>query len=74
MMSMSMVEKSAKSLSPEPDGKILTVKKLLSDSSLVIPQYQRPYKWTEKNVNQLFSDIATHKRHVLKAKLSDWIT
>jgi len=44
-----------------PDGKILTVKELLSDTSLAIPIYQRPYKWTEKNVNQLFSDIATHK-------------
>ena len=24
---------------------------------LVIPPYQRPYKWTEKNVNQLIDDI-----------------
>ncbi|WP_432649111.1 DUF262 domain-containing protein [Halopseudomonas aestusnigri] len=28
---------------------------------LEIPQYQRPYKWTGKHVNQLFSDIAIHK-------------
>lgn len=28
---------------------------------MFIPQYQRPYKWTGKNINQLFSDIATHK-------------
>jgi hypothetical protein len=34
---------------------------LLADSSLTIPQYQRPYKWTDKNVNQLFLDLATHK-------------
>jgi len=41
--------------------KIISVRDLLSDSSLTIPQYQRPYKWTGKNINQLFSDIATHK-------------
>jgi hypothetical protein len=31
------------------------------DSSLGIPQYQRPYKWTGRNINQLFSDVAVHK-------------
>jgi len=40
---------------------IISVRDLLTDSSLTIPQYQRPYKWTGKNINQLFSDIATHK-------------
>ena len=40
---------------------IISVRDLLADSSLTIPQYQRPYKWTGKNINQLFSDIATHK-------------
>lgn len=40
---------------------IVSVAKLLADSSLVIPKYQRPYKWTSKNVNQLFSDISVHK-------------
>ena len=44
-----------------PDGRIITVKNLLTDKSLTIPLYQRPYKWTGKNINQLFSDIATHK-------------
>lgn len=39
---------------------IISVRELLTDSSLIIPQYQRPYKWTGKNINQLFSDIATH--------------
>ena len=47
--------------SPSSPGKILTVKEFLSDGSLAIPYYQRPYKWTSKNVNQLFSDIQTHK-------------
>jgi hypothetical protein len=41
--------------------KIISVRELLLDSSLTIPQYQRPYKWTGKNINQLFTDIATHK-------------
>lgn len=26
-------------------------------NDFVIPSYQRPYKWTAKNVNQLISDI-----------------
>ncbi len=43
-----------------PKG-IISIGELLTDSSLFIPQYQRPYKWTGKNINQLFSDIATHK-------------
>lgn len=54
-----MIISSAKPTSP--DGRIITVKELLADTSLTIPLYQRPYKWTGKNVNQLFSDIATHK-------------
>jgi len=41
--------------------KIVSVWELLSDTSLFIPPYQRPYKWTSKNVQQLFADIATHK-------------
>jgi hypothetical protein len=40
---------------------ILSVGKLLSLTTLKIPTYQRPYKWTGKNVQQLFGDIATHK-------------
>ncbi len=44
-----------------PDGQMLTVKELLADKTLTIPLYQRPYKWTAKNVNQLFNDIVTHK-------------
>jgi hypothetical protein len=41
--------------------KIITVGELLAEPELTIPQYQRPYKWTGKNISQLFSDIATHK-------------
>jgi len=46
---------------PSPSASIISVRVLLADSSLTIPQYQRPYKWTGKNINQLFADIATHK-------------
>ncbi|WP_367872807.1 DUF262 domain-containing protein [Luteolibacter sp. Populi] len=45
-----------------PEKGILSVERLLSDRELKIPGYQRPYKWTEKNVLQLFSDIALHQK------------
>jgi hypothetical protein len=45
----------------ELTSRIISVRELLSDSSLAIPQYQRPYKWTGRNINQLFSDVAVHK-------------
>lgn len=40
---------------------ILSVRELLGDGSLDIPAYQRPYKWTTKDISQLFADIALHK-------------
>lgn len=47
---------------PAPLGKrIMSLRELLSEAALTIPAYQRPYKWTGKNVQQLFDDIATHK-------------
>ncbi|MDR2408619.1 MAG: DUF262 domain-containing protein [Bacteroidales bacterium] len=39
---------------------IISVKQLLQENSLKIPDYQRPYKWTTKNVNQLIDDIISH--------------
>ena len=45
----------------ELSSKIISVYELLMDSALDIPQYQRPYKWTGRNINQLFADIALHK-------------
>ncbi|MBY0241994.1 MAG: DUF262 domain-containing protein [Burkholderiaceae bacterium] len=49
-------------LAPGTLGKqIIDVKTLLSMSNLKIPTYQRPYKWTSKNINQLFADISTHR-------------
>ncbi|MGY2461590.1 DUF262 domain-containing protein [Vreelandella sulfidaeris] len=46
---------------PQLKKGVLTVKQLLEDSSLTIPEYQRPYKWTPRNINQLFADIVLHK-------------
>jgi len=39
-----------------PEQKTIKLKELLNEQ-LVIPRYQRPYKWTEKNVVQLLDDI-----------------
>ena len=36
-------------------SEILSVNKLLT-RQLNIPNYQRPYKWTRKNVSDLFGD------------------
>jgi len=44
----------------DPRTSIITVKELLKKESQ-IPVYQRPYKWNEKNVNQLIDDILLHK-------------
>ncbi|MBB4119821.1 hypothetical protein GGR32_002127 [Mesonia hippocampi] len=44
----------------QPD--IITVKQLLSTTNLEIPNYQRPYKWSSKNVNQLLDDILFFKQ------------
>lgn len=40
---------------------IITVQDVITNNKLNIPEYQRPYKWTIKNVNQLIDDIITHK-------------
>lgn len=45
----------------ELDPKIIKIKDLLQKDNLQIPDYQRPYKWTEKNVNQLIDDILLYK-------------
>lgn len=41
-----------------PEPQIKSVGKIDFDK-LVVPPYQRPYKWTAKNVNQLITDIIT---------------
>ena len=40
---------------------IISIKELLEMNNLKIPDYQRPYKWKAKNVNQLIDDILFHK-------------
>lgn len=37
--------------------------KAISDIKLTIPNYQRPYKWTAKNVIQLLDDIIDARNH-----------
>lgn len=57
-------EASSESISANAESlqaKIISVYDFLADSALAIPQYQRPYKWNGKHINQLFSDIAIHK-------------
>lgn len=39
------------------DESVLSVAKLLQLEALNIPEYQRPYKWTQDNVSALFQDI-----------------
>lgn len=43
------------------DKDIITVSKLLQLADLTIPCYQRPYKWTALNVNQLFQDLDVYQ-------------
>lgn len=40
---------------------IINVQELLCLPNLAIPAYQRPYKWTTKNVIQLLQDVQLHK-------------
>ena len=40
---------------------IIKIKDLLAKENLNIPGYQRPYKWTIKNINQLIDDILRFK-------------
>lgn len=44
-----------------PSHKVLTIGEFLQNGKLKIPPYQRPYKWTTKNVIQLIDDLFTHK-------------
>lgn len=43
------------------DKGILTISQLLQLEGLTIPAYQRPYKWTVKNLVQLFQDLDVHR-------------
>ena len=55
------IDDDASSEQKNESPKIIKVRDLLTNGSLKIPNYQRPYKWTPKNVNQLMDDILIHK-------------
>lgn len=40
---------------------IINIGTLIQENKLTIPDYQRPYKWSIKNVNQLIDDILLHR-------------
>ena len=40
---------------------VVSIGKLIEETRLRIPPYQRPYEWAEKNVRQLLEDINTSK-------------
>lgn len=42
---------------------IVTIKQLLTTPQLVIPDYQRSYQWTERNVRQLVDDVREFSRY-----------
>lgn len=46
--------------SNELNAKIISVRQLVELNNLTIPDYQRPYRWSVKNVNQLIDDILLH--------------
>ncbi|QEP42972.1 DUF262 domain-containing protein [Ectothiorhodospiraceae bacterium BW-2] len=45
----------------ELDKKIISVRRLLSEPILSIPAYQRPYKWSQKNLNDLLGDLRFYR-------------
>ena len=47
------------------EARILSVEELLG-WELRIPPYQRPYKWTKKNITDLLLDIETSIREAKK--------
>jgi hypothetical protein len=44
------------------DKDIINVSQLLQLANLTIPAYQRPYKWSARNINQLFQDLDVHQK------------
>lgn len=42
-------------------AQMIKAQDLFKKEGLMIPEYQRPYKWTSKNVNQLVDDIVHHQ-------------
>lgn len=44
----------------EPKQEIIKVSELIKLNNLLVPEYQRPYKWKAENVVQLLDDIFEH--------------
>jgi hypothetical protein len=40
---------------------LINITSLVQENRLTIPNYQRPYKWSVKNVNQLIDDVLLHR-------------
>lgn len=40
---------------------LINIAALVQENRLTIPNYQRPYKWSIKNVNQLIDDVLLHR-------------
>lgn len=52
----------AKTETPKEEiAEVIKLTKLYTLKNLKIPEYQRPYKWTEKNVNNLIDDVISNK-------------
>lgn len=45
----------------EKIAKIVVIKELFKEPLLKIPEYQRPYKWSQKHVSQLVDDLIFHQ-------------
>ena len=43
------------------DKSIISVQKSVALPNLSIPAYQRPYKWTQTNLNELFADLREYQ-------------
>ena len=43
------------------DKKIISVRELLAQPALSIPAYQRPYKWSQENLNALLVDLRVYR-------------
>lgn len=43
------------------NNRVLSVRQLLALGQLAIPTYQRPYRWSIRNVSDLFADLMAHQ-------------
>lgn len=43
------------------NNRVLSVRQLLALGQLAIPSYQRPYRWSIRNVSDLFADLMAHQ-------------